>query len=51
MQVFNLEGSIFAWAEEGRPLVDTHNQPTTFVHPYNAVWGKLLSADKRKSEP
>lgn len=40
-KVFNLEGSIFKWANEGRPLA--RGQVTTHkVHPYNARWGSLL---------
>ncbi len=40
-KVYNLEGSIFKWANEGRPLIQ--NQTTVHkVHPYNAHWGKLL---------
>ncbi|MFD2255386.1 rhodanese-like domain-containing protein [Luteolibacter algae] len=40
-QALNLEGSIFKWANEGRPLVKD-NQPTTRVHPYNKKFGKML---------
>lgn len=39
--VFNLEGSIFQWANEGRPLATT-NGPAVKVHPYNDRWGALL---------
>jgi len=39
--VYNLEGSIFKWANEGRPLVGPDG-PTTNVHPFNRKWGKLL---------
>lgn len=41
-RVFNLEGSIFAWANEGRPLVNLAG-PTTLVHPFNAKWGAYLN--------
>ncbi len=41
-RVFNLEGSIFAWANEGRPLVNPAG-PTTGVHPYDAKWGVYLN--------
>lgn len=44
--VRNLEGSIFRWANEGRPLVHA-GQPTTRVHPYSRWWGLLLRADRR----
>lgn len=37
--VKNLQGSMFMWANEGRPLQGT--QPNK-VHPYNARWGALL---------
>ncbi len=40
-EVYNLEGSIFKWANEERPLVQeqttVHN-----VHPYDTHWGSLL---------
>ena len=39
--VFNLEGSIFQWANEGRALTGT-NGPATTVHPYSERWGALL---------
>ncbi|HVF72096.1 MAG TPA: rhodanese-like domain-containing protein [Chthoniobacterales bacterium] len=44
--VRNLEGSIFAWANEGRPLVQGR-QPVKIVHPYNSFWGRLLREDVR----
>jgi len=39
--VFNLEGSIFAWAGEGRPL-ESAGRPVHTVHPFDATWGRLL---------
>jgi rhodanese-related sulfurtransferase len=39
--VFNLKGSIFKWANEGRQLVQD-GKPTHRVHPYNEYWGRLL---------
>jgi rhodanese-related sulfurtransferase len=44
--VRNLEGSIFQWANEHRPLV-REGQPVTTVHPYDGLWGRLLSDDVR----
>lgn len=44
--VFNLEGSIFQWANEGRPLVNESGQ-AKMVHPYNARWGTLLKPEVR----
>ena len=39
--VVNLEGSIFAWANEGRPVYRGTNAVHE-VHPYNSKWGQLL---------
>jgi rhodanese-related sulfurtransferase len=44
--VYNLEGSLFQWANEGRPIFK-EDCPTQFVHPYNAIWGKLLKSRYR----
>lgn len=40
--VANLEGSIFRWANEGRPVY-RDGQPVATVHPYDATWGQLLA--------
>lgn len=45
--VHQLEGSIFEWANEHRPLV-RGEQRVTRVHPYDAWWGTLLSDDARE---
>lgn len=40
--VHNLEGSIFEWANQGRPLY--HNgQLVSGVHPYDEEWGRFLN--------
>jgi rhodanese-related sulfurtransferase len=44
--VHNLEGSIFQWANEHRPLV-REQERVSQVHPYNAFWGRLLNDDAR----
>ena len=44
--VHNLEGSIFQWANEHRPLVRGEERFSQ-VHPYNSFWGRLLSDDVR----
>jgi rhodanese-related sulfurtransferase len=44
--VQNLEGSIFQWANERRPLV-REDKPVTTVHPYSSLWGRLLTDDAR----
>lgn len=45
--VRNLEGSIFEWANENRPLVEGDGQRTEQVHPYNRTWGLLLRPSHR----
>ena len=40
--VRQLEGSIFQWANEGRPLF-RGDQQVNEVHPYNETWGKYLN--------
>lgn len=40
-KVYNLEGSIFAWANEGRPVY-RGDERVRKVHPYDRLWGKLL---------
>jgi rhodanese-related sulfurtransferase len=44
--VRNLEGSIFQWANEHRPLV-REDKLVTIVHPYSSLWGRLLTDDAR----
>ncbi|PAA71410.1 hypothetical protein BOX15_Mlig025673g3, partial [Macrostomum lignano] len=43
--VANLEGSIFKWANESRPMVDGSGRPTEFAHPYSSMWGRLLRSE------
>lgn len=47
--IYNLEGSIFKWVNENRPIIDSDGAPTQFVHPYNAFFGKLLDPSHRYS--
>jgi rhodanese-related sulfurtransferase len=42
--VLNLYGGIFAWANEGRILLDKNQLPTQSVHGYNKKWAQLLEA-------
>lgn len=44
--VRNLEGSIFQWANERRPLVREDKAVAT-VHPYSRLWGRLLTDEAR----
>ena len=48
--VHNLEGSIFRWANEGRPLY-RGELPVSQVHPFNESWGTLLQAERRAYSP
>ena len=42
--VVNLEGSLFAWANEGRPVYRA-GRAVRQVHPYDAAWGLLLKKE------
>ena len=48
--IHNLEGSLFAWANEGRPVY-RNGQAVKVVHPYGGIWGKLLKEALRWKEP
>ncbi len=47
--VFNLQGSIFQWVNEGRPVFQGEGL-TVGVHPYDAKWGSLLRETRRGAE-
>ncbi len=49
-RVQNLEGSIFEWANERRPLVHD-GKPVTRVHPFSAARGRLLQDEVRAPLP
>ena len=49
-QVQNLEGSIFQWANEHRPLVHG-DERVSRVHPYDSFWGRLLESEVRATAP
>ncbi|MFC1453224.1 rhodanese-like domain-containing protein [Verrucomicrobiota bacterium] len=48
--VFNLDGSIFQWANEGRPVFQGTNEVNS-VHPYNRKWGRFLKEELRARVP
>ncbi len=48
--VANLEGSIFRWANEGRPVY-RDGRPVAAVHPYGATWGRLLADSLHADSP
>ncbi len=47
--VKNFVGSIFAWANEDRPMVDSRGKPAQKVHPFNKFWGRLVKESRRAS--
>ncbi len=48
--VFNLEGSIFAWASDGNPL-ESDSGATNRVHPFNWMGKKLLAPEHQADVP
>jgi rhodanese-related sulfurtransferase len=48
--VQNMAGSIFQWANEGRP-VERDGHRIDKVHPYNRTWGKLLKPELHADIP
>lgn len=49
-EVFNLEGAIFDWVCEGRPL-ERNGQPAREVHPFNWIGRLMLPRSLRASAP
>jgi rhodanese-related sulfurtransferase len=49
--VRNLAGSVFQWANEGRPLFKEEDRPTAMVHPYDRKWGLLVQGQYRAPAP
>ena len=45
--VENLEGSIFKWANEGRPVY-RESKEVEVVHPFNKKWGRLLDETRHQ---
>ncbi len=48
LDVRNLDGGLFAWANEGRPLV-ADGSAAVRVHPFDARWSRLLRRELRAS--
>ncbi len=48
--VQNLEGSVFRWANEDRPL-ECDGKPTDKVHPYSNYWARLVKPERRAPLP
>lgn len=49
-KVYNLEGSIFRWANEGRPVCRGEERVRA-VHPYDSYWGRLLKKSLHQMDP
>jgi rhodanese-related sulfurtransferase len=49
--VRNLSGSLFQWANEGKPLFREESRPTALVHPYDRKWGRLVEGRYRAEAP
>ncbi len=47
LDVYNLEGGLFQWANERRGIVNNSGDKVATVHPYSLFWGKLLNYDLR----
>lgn len=47
--VYNLEGGLFDWANQGRPIYRGEERVEE-VHPFNSPWGLLLRSDRRASD-
>jgi len=41
-KVYNLYGSIFAWATRGYPLVNEKGERVNKLHVYNRIWGRWV---------
>lgn len=48
--VADLDGGIFQWVDDGRPVF-RGDRPTTEVHPYDGRWGWLLESRYRAEAP
>jgi rhodanese-related sulfurtransferase len=48
--IYNLEGSLFEWVNEGHAVVASDGR-TSKVHPYNREWGVLLRRELWSREP
>jgi rhodanese-related sulfurtransferase len=47
--VYNLEGGLFDWANQGRPVYRGRDRVDE-VHPFNRIWGLLLRRDLRAGD-
>ena len=49
-RLYNLEGSLFQWANENRPIYRGSESVKT-VHPFSPSWAQLLDAHRHAYEP
>lgn len=49
-KLYNLEGSLFRWANENRPIY-RGSQRVEEVHPFSPSWGELLASHRHAYEP
>ncbi|KAL5015833.1 hypothetical protein ScPMuIL_005422 [Solemya velum] len=49
--VYNLAGSLFKWANEGRSMQDLDNKTTVYAHPFTPMWSKFLDKNLRREHP
>ena len=47
LELYNMSGGIFQWAMEDRDIVNSGGAKAAAVHPYSALWGKLLPVKLR----
>ena len=48
--IYNLEGSLFEWANDGNAVVASNGRAGK-VHPYDREWGVLLRRELWSREP
>ena len=41
IKIYNLEGSMFKWVNEGRPVTNMNSDTVCYAHPYSYMWGIL----------
>ncbi|KAM7436519.1 hypothetical protein ABFA07_013680 [Porites harrisoni] len=51
MEVYNLEGAIFKWANERKDLVDPDGKDTDSIHTFDRFWGMLVDKELRRVDP
>ena len=51
IKTWNLEGSIFKWANEGRRMMDLNEKPTIFAHPFSYTFCMFLQKQYWKWTP